>query len=338
MRILLVRLGALGDIVHALPVAAALREAFPSARLDWLVDERHRAVLELVPVIDRRIPVRPSVGGFLSAARSLRDQAYDVALDLQGLWKSGALARASGAARVVGFSRPHLREPGARLFYTETCGQVGGPHVIQKNLSLLRALGVEPDLAATTFPLTVPDSTVPAEMARRLQLRPGDRLALVNPCAAWPNKRWPPERYGRVAAALARRHQIRSAIIWGPGEQARADAVVAASEGSAAIVPATTLGDLLALAREACLMVSGDTGPLHLAAAVGTPIVALCGPTDAARNGPWAHGDIAVSRYASCACRYERRCRRASSCLDDIDEDEVLRAVDERLSRRTAHA
>jgi ADP-heptose:LPS heptosyltransferase len=176
------------------------------------------------------------------------------------------------------------------------------------------------------------------EVLRRLKLGRGDRFALLNPGAAWPNKRWPPERFGRVATAIAERHGLRSAVLSGPGEETLAEAIVAASAGAAVATPRTTIADVLAIARAARLMVSGDTGPLHLAAAVGTPVVALFGPTDAARNGPWSERDVSLSKYDGCSCRYQRRCRLAQPCLFEIGEDEVLRAVEERLARIPAHA
>lgn len=336
-RILLVRLGSLGDIIHSLPVAASLRESLPHVHIDWLVDARQRAILDLVPVINRRIEVHPSARGFLNAMRELRLQQYDEALDLQGLWKSALLARGSGARRVIGFSREHLREPGARVFYSETCSAVAGPHVIQKNLSLLRTLGLEADDLVIKFPIDIPQSTVLDDVRRRLTIRGGDRFALINPGAAWPNKRWSPEQFGRLATEMAARHRLRSAVVWGPGEESLAHAVVAASKGSAIVTPQTTLGDLLALARAASVMISGDTGPLHLAAAVGTPVVALFGPTDPLRNGPWSASDISLSRYTRCVCHYQRRCTRTSPCLFDIGVDDVLDAIEVRLTRVRAH-
>jgi lipopolysaccharide heptosyltransferase I len=337
VKILLVRLGSLGDIVHGLPVASSLREAFPSARIDWVVDVRQRAIVDLVPVLDHRVVVEPSAGGFLKAALALREVGYDAAIDLQGLWKSALLARGSGAKRVIGFPAPHLREPGARVLYSETGADIAGPHVIQKNLSLLKPLGIDAARFVVAFPLETPKSTVLADAYGRLGVSIGDPFALINPGAAWPNKRWPPGRFGDIAAAMAARYQLRSVVLWGPGEQPLAEAVAAASRGAAVASPRTSVGDLVVLSRAARLMVSGDTGPLHIAAAAGTPIVGLFGPTDANRNGPWSPNDITLSRYTECVCHYRRRCRRAAPCLLDIETDEVMRAIDRRLSLARAH-
>ena len=338
MKVLLVRLGSLGDIVHGLPVAASLRDAFPDAQIDWLVDARQQALLDRVPILDRRITLRASIRGFVDAIRALRERRYDAALDLQGLWKSAVLARASGATRVIGFPASHLREPGAQRFYSETCGVVSGPHVIQKNLSLLRTLGLDSSKFVVKFPFDVPESPVVAEVYRRLHLHEGAFFTLLNPGAAWPNKRWPAERFGQLAAAIAKRHNLPSAVLWGPGDESRAEMVVACSDGTAVVAPRTSIGDLLALARAARLMISGDTGPLHIAWALGTSVVALFGPTNPLRNGPWASTDVSLSRYGDCTCRYQRRCRRPAACLLDIHPDEVLQAVDRRLAVIPAHA
>jgi lipopolysaccharide heptosyltransferase I len=336
MNILIVRLGALGDIIHTVPAAAALRDAFPDARIDWLVDARHRDAINLVTVVDRAVVLeRSSLSGWIDVARLLRAGRYDVALDFQGLLKSAVLARASGAARVIGFSIWHLREKTARPFYSETVARRGRhadgetDHVIFKNLRLLRALDV--DDMRVRFPLAEVESPALAQVRADLG---GDRaFALINPGAAWPNKRWPPERFGEIAAFLREVRGLPSIVLWGPGEQGLAGAVAEVSEGAARVAPATGLADLLALSRAASLMVSGDTGPLHIAAAAGTPTVSVFGPTDPYRNGPWSSDDIAISRFGACSCQYERRCHKPAWCLASVASAEVTAAVQQRLGR-----
>jgi lipopolysaccharide heptosyltransferase I len=330
VNILIVRLGALGDVVHAIPAAAALRAAFPEARIDWLVEARHREIVDLVAGLDRVIAVRKSsVGGWIDAVKDLRRVRYDVALDLQGLMKSAVFARASGALRVIGFSIWHLREKTARPFYSETGDgpPEGGPHIIHKNLRLLHTLGVHDD--RIVFPLAHVESPAVAAVREAIGDRP---FALINPGAAWPNKRWPPERFGEVATFLRDVRGLESIVLWGPGEGALARTVVQASMGAAHIAPATTISDLLALGRQAALMVSGDTGPTHIAAAAGTPVVALFGPTDPTRNGPWSAGDEVISRYDACGCHYDRRCHEATWCLADVTVAEVTAAIQQRLT------
>lgn len=326
-RLLIVRLGALGDVIHGIPAAAALRERFPDARIHWVVDPRYVPLLALVSAVDRTIPVDTRrVREMLAAVRAFRRARYDAAIDMQGLLKSAILARVSGAARTLGFAAAHLREPAARYFYGETVDPGSARHVVAKNLALAAALGAStPRLA---FPLEIP-SSVAAERAEAAAGSGG--YALLNPGAAWPNKRWPPDRFGAVAASLRDRYAMRTQVLWGPGEETLAAAVAAAADGAADVAPPTTIPDLVALASRARLMLSGDTGPLHVAGAVGTPLVALFGPTWPDRNGPWSAADVTLSRNSECVCHYERRCRRGRPCIDDIAVADVLAAIDRRI-------
>jgi lipopolysaccharide heptosyltransferase I len=321
-RFLIVRLGSLGDVIHAIPAVAALLDRHRDTRVDWIVDPRYVDLVKRVERIGHVIPfdTRQGWGSLMGMARRLRGERYDAAIDLQGLIKSAVLARIAGARRTIGFTSAHLREPLASVFYTETHDPGDVVHVIDKGLALMRALGVQ-DMTAT-FPLDVPARATP------------DGYVLLNPGAAWPNKRWPPDRFGALAAAIRERHGLRSVVLWGPGEEAAASAVVASSHGAAAQAPATSITDILGIAKGASLMVSGDTGPLHIAGAVGTPIVALFGPTRAERNGPWSPADISNSRFDRCVCHYERRCRRDRPCIDDITVDEVVAAVERRVAAR----
>jgi lipopolysaccharide heptosyltransferase I len=338
-KFLIVRLGALGDIVHAIPVAAALRRAFPSARIDWLVSAKHREILDLVPSIDRRLVVNDRSGGgggtpMLAAVGELRRTRYDATIDLQGLIKSALIARASGAPKVLGFSSRYLREPLARFLYTDVYDPGGEGiyaasekrHVVEINLGLLEPLGIA--VGKPEFPIEQAASAVAREMRDRT---PGG-YALLNPGAAWPNKRWPPSRLAALAVTLRDRHRLMSVALWGPGERELAEEVVARAEGAAVLSPQTSIADVVALARGAAIMVSGDTGPTHIAAAVGTPIVGIYGPTRPERNGPWLPEDETVSRADVCECHHLRRCTRARMCLLDIGLDEVLRAVERRLA------
>ena len=333
-RFLIVRLGSLGDVVHGIPVAAALRHEYPTSRIDWMVDPRYVELLNLVVGLDRRIGVDPRAikrgearRRFRQTLRDLRDTGYDATIDLQGLLKSAMLARSIRAHQTIGFPRRHLREPLARLFYTDAPDPGLATHVIYKNLALLAPLHVT-DLRVR-FPLEIPRTATITQIIHRFERR---EYALVNPGAAWPNKRWPPANFGAVAAAIEREFGWRSLVLWGPGEQDLAHEVVAQSGGAAEISPPTTITDLVGLARGARLMISGDTGPLHIAGAVSTPIVALYGPTRPDRNGPWGLSDVSISRVQQCSCVYERKCKKTERCIDDISVAEVMSAVQRRVA------
>ena len=340
MKILIVRLSALGDIVHALPVLAAIKKAHPDAQVDWLVEENYAAMLALAAGLNRRVIVRAKTdgdtpgairfaggGGYWRAARYLRAQRYDVSLDLQGLLKSAVWARVSGAKRVIGFDRAHLREELAASFYSEAVVPDDSGHVMRKNLSILSALQIVPPVPELLLqPVATP------EMVKSIHAAGGaDGFVVINPGAAWPNKCWPPDRFGAVAKALRDRTGLHSLVTWGPKERHLADAVAQASGGAATAAPPTSVADLAALMRSAALVISGDTGPLHIAAAVGTPIVGLFGPTRPERNGPWEPRDEVISRSGTCVCHHKRQCLRGAPCINEIAVDEVTSAAERRL-------
>ena len=322
-------MSALGDIVHALPVLSAIRAAHPEVEIDWLADRKYAGILDFVDGLSQRIIGRP---GLSKAVTQLRSREYDVAIDLQGLLKSAAMARLSGAARVIGFEQRALREGAAAWFYNETAPVDANAHIIQKNLSVLPLLGIT-SKAHVTFPFVVPASPVADEVTGAAMSTGMRGFALINPGAAWPNKRWAPERFGAIARRVREEHHLACFVLWGGDEAPLADAVVAASGGTATRAPQTSLGDLLALSARASLMVSGDTGPIHIAAAMQTPIVGLYGPTWPERNGPWDPHDVVVSRASTCVCHHKRQCRRASMCINEITVDEVASAVARRLAR-----
>jgi heptosyltransferase-1 len=349
VKALLVRLSSIGDVVHTLPALAAVHRL--GAEAGWLVEPASRVLLEGNPLLSQVVvaPSRKSFGGekALAAVRALRVQRYDVALDFQGLWKSAAWARLSGARRVIGWARGARREPASALLVGERVertpadlaaarAQAGGGHVIDKNLALLRPLGIEA-VGLREFPLpSSPEAA--ARVDASLAGLGGGGLAVLNPGGGWTSKLWPAARFGELAKGL-RALGLVPLVSWGPGEEGLADRVVAASGGSAVRSFPTTLLDYVALARRARLVVAADTGPLHLACAVGTPVVALFGPTDPERNGPFAREDIVIRRTPACAPCYSRTCVRHAGVMDGIEVAEVLAAAQRRLGvAREAHA
>ena len=335
-RVLIVRLGSLGDLIHTLPAVAELKDSWPHAEIDWVVEQAHADLLALVPTLSRVVVLGDrTAAGWWEVIRTLRARKYDVAIDLQGLVKSASLARFSSAKRVVGFAADDLRERAARLFYTETVEAGDDGHVIDKNLALVRGL-IKTTSGVVRFDLREPAS--PALEALRAQ---GVKdFAVINPGAAWPNKRWPPDSFAAVALFIQAFYGWTPVVLWGPGEQGIAQAICDATGGLARCAPPTKLADLVAIARASKLFVSGDTGPLHIAGATGAPIVALFGPTSPARNGPWDPRDVSISRYDSCSCHYKRACQRRDAtshssedrwCLGEISVDEVMNAIKQRM-------
>ncbi len=332
MKALLVRLSSIGDVVHTLPALAALARAGHQA--GWLVEPASRVLLEGHPLLTQVAPV-PAAKAFRIAdaratLRAIRSQGYDVAIDFQGLWKSAAWARLSGARRIVGYGKAWRREAPSALLMSE---RVDLPpeavHVIDKNLALLRPLGIDA-VGLRDFPLLAPPDS--AERVERglaaLGLGP---FVILNPGGGWASKLWPAEGFGAVAKGL-RDRGLAAVVSWGPGEDGLADRVVASAEGAAVRSFPTSLLDYVALARRARLVVAADTGTLHLACAVGTPVVGIFGPTDPARNGPFSPRDEVVRRVPPCAPCHRRVCSSHAGIMATIPAADVLSAVDRRLA------
>ena len=336
MKVLLVRLSAIGDVVHTLPVAAALRQY--GFEVDWIVEPPALPLLQANPAVSRAIPAPAARAASLprawSAARNLRRMHHDLALDLQGLWKSAAWARASSARRVIGFAGPWRREPLSEMLLGVRIALRREPsHVIDKNLALLRALTIDAE-GHREFPLPkAPEES--RRISENLAGRGWHDFAVLNPGGGWPSKLWPPAAFGALAQGLAARG-IAPVVTWGPGEEDLADAVVAASKGTATRCFPTTLLEYIEVARRARIVVSADTGPLHLACAIGTPVVGVFGPTDPARNGPCGADELTVRRQPLCSPCHRRRCSIHEGVMAAIPPSEVLTAVDRRLARAAA--
>ena len=331
MKALIVRLSSIGDVVHTLPALAALSRAGWTA--SWVVEPAARPLLEGHPLLCETF-CAPAARAFgLGAAREgmtrLRAARCDVALDFQGLWKSALWTRLSGAPRTLGFAPAERREPASALLLGERVALRSGlRHVIDKNLSLLGPLGIEA-IGSREFPLpplTAESARVGEELARG-GLR---EFVILNPGGGWTSKLWPADRFGSLARELAERGLV-PLVTWGPGEDVLADRVVAASGGAARKAFPTSLRDYVALARRARLVVAADTGPLHIACALSVPVVALFGPTDPARNGPFAAADEVVRRAPPCAPCYRRACPRHRGVMEGISTGEVLAAARRRL-------
>jgi heptosyltransferase I len=339
VKALIVRLSSIGDVVHTLPAAAALTAR--GWETGWVVEPAALPLLSGNPAVAwaTRAPAARAfrLGPALSAVRSLRSRRCDVALDLQGLWKSAVWARLSGARRVLGYGGPWRRERSSTLLLGE---RVDLPshvtHVIDKNLALLHALGIDA-VGSREFPLPR-DPAVAESVEQRLATAVSGRYVVLNAGGGWASKLWPAERFGAVARALGERG-VPSLVTWGPGEEALAESVLAASGGHARRCFATTLLELVEVLRRAQLVVAADTGPLHIACALGRPVVGLYGPTDPARNGPFASEDAVVRRAPACAPCHRRVCAVHEGVMATIPVDEVVVAVEARLAtdRRRPH-
>lgn len=334
--IVVVKLSAIGDVLHGVPTAVALKRAFPTTRIGWVVEGRAGDVLAGHSAIDHvfRLP-RGWLKSF-AAVRSLRRQLVDfapeIALDLQGLFKSAVPTWLSGARIRIGHAAPESREQAWR-FYTHPV-EATAAHVVDRNLGLLSALGLPVEPAVFDMPRW------PVSRLRMQEWLDGLRLpatpALLNPGAGWPSKIWPAERFAEVARELMRRHGLPSIVVWGgDAERAAAERIVAEAGPAATLAPNTTLQDLGELCRLARLVISSDTGPLHLAAAVGTPCVGLFGPVPAKRNGPYGPGHRTVEPAATLRPAWSDR-KTDRIAMDAIDVASVVAAASDLLPRSAA--
>lgn len=344
-KILIVRLGAMGDILHALPAVTAIRAALPDATIGWLVEERWADLLaagEIRPVVNlihavntkrwRSAFLHPSIiRSILAAKKAVQSVHYDVALDFQGAIKSAWFARLTGASSKAGFVNP--REPLARFFYSQKFSR-SGEHVIEQNHALA-AQALKQYLGGKNLELLAPqlprdrnaESWADGEI-RRLGIA---SFVIMNPGAGWGAKQWPPERYGQVAQTLAR-HNLKTLVNAARGEEALALAVIAASQGHAFEI-SCTISQLIALTRRARLFIGGDTGPLHLAAALGVPVVGLFGPTDPARTGPFGVRAVAL-RHPESKTTFSHH-EHPDEGLLKISVDEVVSAARHLLTSST---
>jgi heptosyltransferase-1 len=342
-RLLIVRLSSMGDVIHTLPAAYALRESFPQAAIGWLVEERWAELL-CAPRASRRGPRSPQrpladwvhtvrLRGWRDSVFSLptlqqiatvwndvRAAQYEIAVDLQGALRSAVLARWSGARVVYGAAEP--RESAASLLYNRK-PIARGRHVIEQNLSVAEAVaGRHLEPRPVDFPRDPQSEEGIAAWLGKRRISP---FVILNPGAGWGAKRWPVERYGQVARRLAD-DGIPSILNYGPGEKDLARAAASASGGAAEAMQCS-VSELIALTRRARLFIGGDTGPMHLAAALGIPVVAIFGPTDPDRNGPYRTRSIVLRNPAS-PTTHERRTGPDEGLLE-ISVDAVVAAAHE---------
>jgi lipopolysaccharide heptosyltransferase I len=345
-RILIVRLSSLGDVVHALPLLDALRRARPDAHLGWLVEEAAASLLEGHPQLDRLfvVPRREALalaragrwatagGRFRTLFGELRAERFEWSLDAQSNLRSGLLARASGASRRVGFAPPFSKEHAHWLLTDPVSVPAGNQLKVERNLELLRPLGIEPGPARAQVPVSESARRFAAEVLRA----PGPWVALHPGVSGMGSfKQWEPERFSQVARRLEASYGARVLVTWGPGEEALAQRVARGAEGSARVAPATASLQELAALYQGCAAVAGsDTGPVHLAAALGVPTVALFGPKDPAIYAPWQAQSGRAARViwkgVHCSPCGKRRCGNII-CMPAIGVEEVVRALGESL-------
>jgi heptosyltransferase I len=325
-RFLVLRLGSLGDIVHTFPAVAALRQSFPAAEIIWLTHPRWESLIASSALASQIWALESrSTASLRQAIAKIRSFSWDAAIDYQGLWKSAGLAFFGGIRRRIGFSSETIREFGVPILYTDRVRCVT-THIADQNGELSQRAGTLNGVAEFSLRVDPQDECQVQKRLRELHI---DRYIVLSPGGGWRSKCWPPERFAELCRMIRDSLGLRSIVNFGPGED---DLFTAIHECSATADPAPfneSLGPLMALLRGAVCIIGGDTGPLHLAIALKTPAVALFGPTDPARNGPYRTQDIVLR--APNAVRTHSRVDRTHPSMLQIQVHQVFEAVQRRL-------
>ena len=325
-RFLISRMSAIGDTILTLPVACALRDRFPKSTISWIVEEKSAPVVRRHPAIDELIVLErgwfTSPSRLRNARRQLRDLDCDVSIDCQGMTKSSLACYLSGAKHRIGYAGKHAREL-SRWFSNVQVNPVFH-HLTDRSLELLIPLGIHSPAVRWDLPVAGPARA----WARRYRNTiSADRIAILNPGATWHSKRWLPERFGATARYLYDRYGYTSIAVWGtPLDRSMASDIVSHSNGTAIMAPETDLQHLAGMIETADLFISNDTGPLHMAVAVGTKTIGLYGATRPGDCGPYGQTAIQVS-YESGSARQRRAASNAAMCA--IGVEHVCQAVDE---------
>lgn len=307
-RILVVRLSSMGDVIHALPASATLKHSFPGSTLAWAIHPRWAQLLEDNPFVDEVIRFdRRKAGSWADCWRALRVRRFDFAVDFQGLIQSALVASAARPERIYGFHQAHLREKVAALFYSNRV-RAAASHVVDRNLELAAAAGATS--VVMKFPL--PEGIAEGEL-------PAGRFVLTSPLAGWGAKQWPLEFYNMVARRLREELGVVLVLNGPPGSRA------AFASTPHALVHISGLPGLIHATRRAAAVLGCDSGPMHLAAALGKPGVAVFGPTDPARNGPYG-GSLMILRSPDAATSHKRRPAPDTS-MESISPDQVFDAL-----------
>lgn len=350
MNILIVKMSALGDVVHTMPALTALRRAYPCAFISWVVESAAAPLVFEHKALDKVLvwPRREFTGavrsgrwfhalGLLSDfVRELRAVRYDMVLDFQALLKSSLWVFASRGARKIGFGRGMQHSEGSYLFLNERVEAVSmETHALDRGLMLLEAIGIERGPVVYDLPITVEARSRADGLLLEAGIDPEHRYIAIHPMPRWPTKQWFPDRFAAVADAL-RGHGLKVVFTGAPDDRPCVDEIFRSLQGPAARLDGKLdLKGLSAVFQRASVVVSTDTGPMHIAAAVDTPVVAVFGPTAPNRTGPYGSGHKVVRAGVACSPCFSRHCRSSGAeemaCMKRIEADEVVRAVLEKL-------
>lgn len=326
--ILLIRLSAIGDVIHALPVSYAIKETYPEAKVTWVVEPPAYDLLTNNPYIDEIILFEKkkfkTASGFfkhiLPFSRMLRAKRFDLSLDLQGLAKSAAIAYLSGAKMKLGYC--NMRE-GSHFVSKPVSGPHSEGHIVERHLDVARAIGCRVDHVVFPIVITENEMKKAVNTAKYCGLAADSPYIVLAPGANWPNKRWPTKYFAILADKIFAQNKVPVLVGAQTDDYFAREIIAAARIPPVNMVGKTTLKELAYMIKKAEAFVGGDTGPMHLAAAVGTPVVALFGPTSVTRNGPYGKQHVGLTIQSDCVGCWRRSCPKQKDCLAAISPETV---------------
>lgn len=326
-KILIVKPSSLGDVVHSLPFLNAMKTCFPNAEIHWVIAKGLEGLLDGNPMIERLWIINKDAWKKIDNAKNtvteirnlfkgLKKEKFDLVIDLQGLLRSGIITKSTGAPVRIGFQE--ARE-GSRFFYTHKVKGGKDIHAVDRYLKIASVLGC--DVSRVSFPFPPESSSTCNSQLFTFNL-PRDYAILV-PGARWQTKRWPPERFGELASRLP----LQSIIVGSKADSDSAELIVSLSEGKAvSLAGKTSLKELIAVMRKAKFVISNDSGPMHIAAALGIPVYAIFGPTDPQKTGPYGKGHTIIRGEEPCAPCFKRTCEDVK-CLEGLSVDKVFEII-----------
>jgi len=325
-RIFIIKPSALGDIVQALPLLASLRKSFPSRYIAWGVKEKFSELLEKHPYLDEVIVWKER--GFWKFVREIRKRRFNIVLDLQGLFRTGLVTYLSKAPQRWGFSKEEAKEH--QFMFLNIRIPTKSTHIVEKYLDFAEHLQAD-----RIIEFLIPEKESAREYIgqylQRINILPDDKLIALIQSTGWENKTWKPERFAQLGRLLSLKVDWKVIVIWGLGEseKQKAQAINRIAANKLLIAPQTTVSQLVSLLKRCSMAIGGDTGPLHLAAALGLPVVGLYGPTPPSRNEPYTKKKEIIYHNLPCSPCWKRTCKnKANECMDFIQVEEVMQRIE----------
>ena len=347
MNILIVKLSAIGDVVHTLPSLAALRKRYPDAHITWVIEEAASDLLMDHPHLDRVIVSRRKgwigdlkrgrISSALHEIRSflleLRARPYDLVIDFHGLFKSALIVRLSGGKRKLGYDS--LQELSG-LFYNEKIPEDMGKHAVDRYLDFARRLGAQEDTPEFIIPIQEENENRVKALLMANGIGPNDPFVAVSPQALWETKLWSDQKFAQLSERIIQ--ELNMPVVFTGGDAEATEGIQSFMTLPAVdLAGRTTLRDLACLFREASLLVTTDSGPMHLAAAMETPVAALFGPTDPSRTGPYGKGHTVIRIDLHCSPCFFRTCD-TKLCMQGITVEDVFQAVRKKLEEKRSES